>query len=456
MLDYPDLVDQDAINETQFAQRLIEIELGLRDWPEPDAKRHHFVPRFFLDRFAEQGWLTQLDKRSGQPQKVRADKAASKTRFYRFSNDEGEVSNVIEGVFGMAEDDAAPALLRLEETGDLTDHDRASVATFLAYQWSRTPTARRRGERAGEDIRLGGLAHEIGNAGAFQEKIRQATESGVGDLPTTPDAIEDLRQTMIGQLRAGQVTSKDPDGGFTTGLLIQAAHDIASEMFLAMEWTLLRSPADSPFITSDVGIVVVDPSPAHPWSPPTPLSSPDAQTFVPISSNYCLVLTSGGPTLEIVDATKSRVDEINLRIYGWADRFIYGKSQSIVSRVRRLLKTPKCKHAESSPEARFVTLIPQDPADDRLARAHMDRGWPPYLMAEENGSLVPFDYLVTGEDGSAVEVAFDANSLLEERERRRLGLGPDDPLEGGPALAHVPTPDVVPTRIVDGIMRSGK
>lgn len=178
MLDYPDLVDQDAINETQFAQRLIEIELGLRDWPEPDAKRHHFVPRFFLDRFAEQGWLTQLDKRSGQPQKVRADKAASKTRFYRFSNDEGEVSNVIEGVFGMAEDDAAPALLRLEETGDLTDHDRASVATFLAYQWSRTPTARRR-ERAGEDIRLGGLAHEIGNAGAFQEKIRQATSPGL-------------------------------------------------------------------------------------------------------------------------------------------------------------------------------------------------------------------------------------------------------------------------------------
>src|SRR5436309_4409473 len=59
----------------------------------------------------------------------------------------------LEGIFGMAEDDAAPALLRLEEDGSLLDQDRASISLFLAYLWCRTPSARKQGERIGEEIR---------------------------------------------------------------------------------------------------------------------------------------------------------------------------------------------------------------------------------------------------------------------------------------------------------------
>jgi hypothetical protein len=182
------------------------------------------------------------------------------------------------------------------------------------------------------------------------------------------------------------------------------------------------------------------------------MSSPEVRTYCPISSGFCLALTPGEPTLQAIDVPTSLVDEINLRVYGWADRFIYACDQSVVARLRRLLRTSKRRFAEPAPEARFVTLIRRDPSDRRLAVAHMSRGWPPYLMADEKGSLVPYDYLVIGEDGNAVEVTLDATSLMEERERKRLGLGPDDPLKGGPAIAHVPTPDIVPTRIIDEFM----
>jgi hypothetical protein len=442
--------DPEAINETWFAQQLIAIELGLREWPEPDAKRHHFVPKLLLNRFATDGWITQLEKESGRPQQVRPDKAASKKHFYRFSNDDGESSNVIEGIFGMVEDDAAPVLLSVEETGEMNDHERASISTFLAYQWGRTPAARQRAETIGEQLRLGNLAQELNDKQHFQEKIlRLASESD--GLPRTPEEIESLRERMLGQLRAEEVLSKDPDGGYTTGSLLEVSHDLAMSMFLEMGWILLRAPEGSSFVTSDVGVTAFDPDPAHPWAGVTPLSSPAAQTYIPISSDCCLLLSPGEPTFACEEVVKAFVDEINLRMYGWADGYIYGRNQEIVVRVRRKLKTSMRRFAEPASKASFTTLIARDPGDDRLARAHVARGWPPYLMAvDDDGVPRPHDYMVLGEDGNAVEVALSADALVEERERKRLGLGPDDVLEGGLRHAHVPNSSVLPTPRVEG------
>lgn len=56
--------DLEAFNETAFAQRLIQIELGLAEGPEPDAKRHHFIPQFMLDRFGKKR-ICQLDQKLG-------------------------------------------------------------------------------------------------------------------------------------------------------------------------------------------------------------------------------------------------------------------------------------------------------------------------------------------------------------------------------------------------------
>jgi len=442
------VVDPEAFNETPYAQTLMQIELGLKPWPEPDAKRHHFIPRFLLNRFAKADErLVQLDKTSSKPQSILANKAASRQRFYTFADDEGNRSSVLEGIFGMAEDDAAPALLRLEENGKLSDHDRASISLFLAYLWCRTPSARKQAERIGEEIRTGMLATQLADRHDFIAKLEKAAETDA-DLRMTPDEAEILRQRMIGQLKDGTVKSVDPDGGPTTELLIEVAHEMAMELFLGMEWTLLRSPSRK-FVSSDRGVACHDPTPAHPWSGATLLSSPSSETFFPISSECCLAVTRGhgDPIVRVSQVSAAKALEVNLRIYGWADRYIYGQDQEVVVAVRRALKTSKRRFAVPPSPARMTTLIERDPDDDRLAQVHVQRGWPPYLTAvDDDGVPRDYDYLVLGEDGTAVEIGVTSEQLVEERMRRADGFAPGEKMPGSVNIKAISPRTVLPSR----------
>jgi hypothetical protein len=429
--------DLEAFNETAFAQRLIQIELGLAQWPEPDAKRHHFIPQFMLDRFGKKR-ICQLEKATGKPQSILVAEAASRRHLYRFEDNAGNKSSVLEGIFAMAEQEAAPALLRLEEGGEVSDHERAAIALFLAYLWARTPAARKRAEAVGEEIRLGFAATQLSNPQDFERRM--------SELEKTPVELEELRQRMLGQLRAGEVRSRDPDGGPTTNMLLQTAHELAMEMFAGTEWTLLRAGARK-FITSDRGTVSFDRSPAHPWSGAAVLSSPDAETFFPISANHCLRISPGEPALDLIEASTSRVLEVNLRVYGWAERYIYGGSQNDVCAVRRTLKTSKRKYALPPTPARFTTLLQRDPDDDRLAQSHLARGWPAYLTAmDESGVPEELDYMVVGEDGTAVEIGISSEQLVEERAREAGGYAEGDWMPGGVKIKSVSPRSVLPTK----------
>jgi site-specific recombinase XerC len=71
----------------------------------------------------------------------------------------------------MAEDDAAPALARLEDGEALSDVYRASISVVLAYLWARSPAARRDAEYVGEQIRLSMLATELADQRGFHAKL---------------------------------------------------------------------------------------------------------------------------------------------------------------------------------------------------------------------------------------------------------------------------------------------
>jgi hypothetical protein len=428
--------DLEAFNETAFAQRLLQIELGLAEWPVPDAKRHHFIPQFMLNRFGRNR-ICQLEKATGKPQSILVAEAASRRHLYRFEDDKGNKSSVVEGIFAMVEEEAAPALLRLEEDGEASDHERAAIALFLAYLWARTPVARKRAEAIGEEIRLGFAATQLSDPEDFKRRM--------SELEKTPDELEELRQRMLGQLRDGEVRSQDPDGGPTTNVLLQSAHELEMEMFVGTEWTLLRSRTHK-FVTSDRGTASFDPSPAHPWSGAAVLSSSDAETFFPISADHCLRISPGDPKLKTVEVSSSHAMEINLRIYGWADRYIYGGSQNDVCVVRRALKTSKRKYALPPTPARFTTLLQRDPDDDRLAQSHLARGWPAYLTALENGIPEQLDYMVVGEDGTAVEIGISSEKLVEERARKAGGYAEGEPMPGGVNINSVSPLSVLPTR----------
>lgn len=424
------MIDLAAFDEGPFGQELIQIELGLRAWPSTDARRHHFIPRFLLGRFAGPGGRpVQLDVTNGASRPVSARTAASEKGFYTFENDQGEKSNDIEAIFAMVESHAAPALQRLEDFGEVSEVDRATIAYFLAILWARTPAAREQAEALRRDTAAGLLASKLTDRQAFDELLQREGRANP-ELDLEPEQAEAVRLKTIEMLGDGTLALVDPDGGATTGMLIEIAHDTAMLIFAGMTWTLLRAAGGkSAFVISDRGLACFDPTPRHPWSSQTIFSSENAQTYFPISSDAAILLTPGPSTLEIHDLPARAVSETNLRVYGWADRFIFGRGQELVTEVRRKAKLKPQIAAAPTPN-RLVKVIERDPDDERLARAHDARGWPAYMKeTDEAGRIRELDYLVIGEDGNPVEIAIEAAYLVRRRAYKAASLDPDSDAE---------------------------
>ena len=271
------------------------------------------------------------------------------------------------------------------------------------------------------------MATKLSDRNAFAELLERQAEADE-ELRLDSEDAEALRQKTLEMLENETLKLVDQDGGATTGLLIEIAHDTAALMFAGMEWTLLRAE-QAEFVTSDRGMSSFDPTPKHPWSSHGIYSSPNAETYFPISSGAAIMVTPGRPTLHVSEATTSMVAETNLRIYGWANRYVFGRNQEAVARVRRGAKKRPQIAVPPIPR-RLVQVIERDPADDRLARAHQARAWPPYMLdTNERGRIEQLDYLVIGEDGNAVEIGINASELVRRRALKAAGYDPDSDVE---------------------------
>jgi hypothetical protein len=105
------------------------------------------------------------------------------------------------------------------------------------------------------------------------------------------------------------------------------------------------------------------------------MSSPKAVTSFPLSPKHCLHIEQGPPRSGSAVVDSRTVRQVNLRTYGWADRFIFGRGQHIVTRVRAearkqpgLVVRPR--------QMKQVMLFEADPDDPSVGLEHVKRGWP--------------------------------------------------------------------------------
>ena len=400
-----DRVDQ-AFRASALFQDLEAIDDVARF--DSSAKRQHFVSRFLLARFSDDsrpGQFFQLDTNTGQPRRVAIDGAASRRYFYAIVGDDGTRHSRVEGFLAIVESHAAPALDRLlRNTSSLSDADRATLSFFFALLDQRTPAGTERLTDASDTILRMLFTAEAAESEPFARHYREV----IGEA--RDEEIEELRHYMLEGLAAGRVGLRDPRAN-AFQLALGNAGSLAQEIF-QLSWTLLT--ADSAFVSSDRGLAMHDPSPRFPWGGVGWRSSPSAETMIPLSSDVCLVTKQGNCESGSSEASAELVDTINLRMYGWADQFIFGHSQALVTDVRRLAKLRPRRVPHPQPPAQVV-ILEAAPSDTSLADVHRAKGWPPYLIAD--GTL--HDYVVIGREGDPVSVTKEIVRKAKERSLQR-------------------------------------
>ncbi|HEX4669851.1 MAG TPA: DUF4238 domain-containing protein [Solirubrobacterales bacterium] len=380
-----------------------EIAAGKAQLPPSSARRHHFVPAFALARFAQppgsrKGWMHQLDVRSGAPKRTRPDDVAFVKDLYTYEDHQGELSRTVESFFSIVEKHAAPALDNLcEDPGSISPQNRLTIAFFLAFQESRTPEGLIRTER----MRQAAFELKASMGLSSLEAFRKEFDCDVTQSMSL-DELEDMRKRMQNQLLEGRVGYESPRTG-ALAQIMKVATEIAGEIF-SLDWIVLTAEG-AEFVTSDRPISMVDHAPQHPWSGNGWKSSAEAISFYPISPTKGLFMVAGDHSLTVATSDRLQVRRLNLMTYGWAERFIYGKSQEVVSKVRRQARSHPKDVVKPRPPKQ-VLLIPPDALSPSVTSEYARRGWPSAIsVAGKDGKPKEMGYIVVDFDEPAGSVA---------------------------------------------------
>ncbi|HTU13672.1 MAG TPA: DUF4238 domain-containing protein [Solirubrobacterales bacterium] len=313
------------------------------------AKRHHYVPRFLVARFANpagpRGTLVQLDRGTGRALRTSPTNAAVIGHYYDFTTggDDFPVDGV-EDVLGIVEGATAPLIAGLATPNAvLGDEDRLTLALFVAFLFLRVPSQRAWlrliDERAGKK-----MVRDM----AEQPEIFQIAMKEIGE-----PADEEDRRRLIESLDRGGIEFKAPPERQLTmmmGLAIDLAWEIA-----AMSWSILRTPKTGRFVLGDSPVTMFDPTLKPPRGNAL-RSSEKAETVVPLDPNFALAIRPVGDEFDEQILGNSELLDINLRTYAWADRWVFGFSQNDLTGLRAQAKRRPSRVAVRRPLPPAVVL----------------------------------------------------------------------------------------------------
>jgi hypothetical protein len=113
-------------------------------------KKHHYIPRFYLNGFVDPEnypFLWVYDKRKIKPFKSKPENIAFETYYYSFKTPNGNKdSNTFEDMFDEIETNTGPILKKLKSCEMLNEEERLIFSVFLGFSLTRVPDFRKKVE----------------------------------------------------------------------------------------------------------------------------------------------------------------------------------------------------------------------------------------------------------------------------------------------------------------------
>ena len=328
-----------AVYDHPLAQRLHDIGAGRATLPNPAGRRHHYVPQLILRGFesaTRPKHLFHLEKRSGRARCVPITSAAWEQRLYAVPEN-GEYDSRIEGLLGIIESYAAAAIDRLlDGEATPTEDESLPISMLLGLQMTRSPDAL---------DELGGLMERVGQAELLRLIAdRRAFTALLEDSRGGPVSSIDVESTQREYLAAlSDGLALHLDNKREVGLTMMVHGLIEAGLAVAhADWWLLRA-GGSAFIANDSGYARFDKSDHLPLK---------HGIIFPLRRDVCLIVTA--PSSEATQVCRAACDmddatRLNLRVYGWARRFVFGASQQSVTATRGAAK--RDRRASRAPKA---------------------------------------------------------------------------------------------------------
>lgn len=294
-------------------------------------KRHHYVPKFYLEGFAESGLLAVYDRKDGLIRPQSPVNTGVKGHFYTFFDEEDRKRFDLEKLFSIIEGRAAPALAALDSRRPITFEDREQLAILIAMSAVRTPAALAEARHVREQVTRLEFKLRVPDKRAALRLARQL-RGKESDEPALHRLAEQAFE-MISQ--DGYRVNVPPE--MARQMSLKRWEPIAQEL-LGRDWVVLHAPEGrAEYLTSD-SPVVLEPKTNAADELPVGYGSPHAHVLFPLTRRTALVLTGDGSHLMHLDTRPEQVASYNAAVAADCFRYVIGSTEEIVRAVVDPLK----------------------------------------------------------------------------------------------------------------------
>lgn len=281
-------------------------------------KRHHYIPRFYLDGFVDplnRPYIWVYEKGNPNIIKATAENVAVRKHYYSFVTAVGHEDS-FEDIFGMIESEVAPIFRKIINHENLENEERSSFAYFLALIMMRVPKYRENVEKVTGEIIKRATMLWASHPEDFKSMIKKF-EKDEGSKTGMP--VEELQDFIL----SGEfdIVVKPQ---FSLGMLDLVKH--FAPIFHAMNWAFWEA-SDYMFVTSDTPLFYDDPThdPGSVYG--VGLLSKNIEVTFPISKDLMLFATWNGPE-GYIKVNNKKVKEFNRRMVISALRFVFAPLHS--------------------------------------------------------------------------------------------------------------------------------
>ncbi len=313
-----------------------------RFWIVTSPKRHHYLPRFYLNRFTRSGKLWVYDRHEDTYRPQTPQNTAVIGHYYSITTPTGEKDTELEGVLAQMEGVAEKVIAKADARADITPQEKADLAYFVAWLYARVPEFQATFEQASEYFwKL--VARQTFATVEDTERILREHPAGK-DYP-------DLTADKLHEFIHGDDYTVQTHRHLSLLQTIEFAQDLW-QYFVQMNWIFCHAETGSAFITSDTPFCLLPPlkqtGPA--WAG-TGLLTPGATKFIPLTASTALVMGDRGDHVVHRDSEAWRVRDGNLALTVRCLRYLLGPDEAT---LRDLVTTTKIAGTKLKPRIKFM------------------------------------------------------------------------------------------------------
>ena len=337
-----------------------------------NPKRHHFLPEFYLHKFAREGFVWIYDRKEDSYRRQQPKNTAVIGHYYATTDEAGERDYEIEKMLSQFEGRGKSAIQTLEDGDTITPEQRIDLAYHIGFQHTRTPRFEREIDEIADAVHKIIIKEMIPTVEAAEQFFR-CKEKGDGVTAESMfDFIHEEKFVMKGNRNN------------TISLMLDQVGRL-SKCIALMDWVVVHAAEGCSFITTDSPFGYIVPEEfVRSGEPVIGLGSDKITKLFPLTQKVALLIGKYGAGFGHFRFNRTQVREFNITLAMETERFLIGRDESL---LRSIVRKSKIDRAEPATRMKVENVAhPTDPMRSFLVTRRVAKDAPDIPLKYHTGS----------------------------------------------------------------------